>query len=114
MCGRLPAPRVRGRSRARACALISFDRPGYGGSTRHAGAERWRIGAEHTDAVADHFELGLFATFGASGGGPHALAAAALMPDRVVAAAIVAGDAPFDAEGLDWMEGMGEPERRHG
>lgn len=106
MCGRLPAHEVEDAA-AHGLRLISFDRPGYGGSTRHAGMN---VGASalNTRAVADHFELGLFATFGASGGGPHALAAAALMPDRVVAAAIVAGDAPFDAEGLDWMEGMGE------
>jgi pimeloyl-ACP methyl ester carboxylesterase len=36
------------------------------------------------------------------------LAGAALLPDRVVAAAVVAGGAPFDAEGLDWFAGMGD------
>ena len=61
-----------------------------------------------TQTVADHFELGRFATAGVSGGGPHVLAAAALLPDRVVAAAVVAGDAPFDAEDLDWFDGMGD------
>ena len=64
--------------------------------------------AVDTQTVADHFELGRFATAGVSGGGPHVLAAAALLPDRVVAAAVVAGDAPFDAEGLDWFDGMGD------
>ena len=44
---------------------------------------------------------------GWSGGGPHALACAALRPDLVAAAATIAGVAPFDAEGLDWLDGMG-------
>ena len=49
-----------------------------------------------------------FYTVGGSGGGPHALACAALLPDRVIAAATIAGVAPYDAAGLDWLEGMGE------
>ncbi len=52
---------------------------------------------------------------GHSGGSPHALACAALLPDRVVAAVCVSGLAPFDAGGLDWFGGMaaaGEAELR--
>ena len=49
-----------------------------------------------------------FATWGISGGGPHALACAALLPDRVFAAASLAGVAPFDAVGLNYFRGMGE------
>jgi pimeloyl-ACP methyl ester carboxylesterase len=45
---------------------------------------------------------------GHSGGGPHALACAALLPDRVVGVVVGASMAPFDAEGLDWFAGMGE------
>ena len=45
---------------------------------------------------------------GWSGGGPHALACAALLPERVRAAATIAGVAPYDAEGLAWTDGMGE------
>src|SRR4029450_5452542 len=48
-----------------------------------------------------------FVTMGHSGGGPHALACAALLPDRCRAAASVAGVAPWDADGLDVMAGMG-------
>jgi pimeloyl-ACP methyl ester carboxylesterase len=47
-------------------------------------------------------------TSGSSGGGPHSLACAALLPDRCAAAATVAGVAPYDAAGLDWLAGMGE------
>ncbi len=49
-----------------------------------------------------------FATWGHSGGGPHALACAALLPERCVAAATLASVAPYGVEGLDWLEGMGE------
>jgi pimeloyl-ACP methyl ester carboxylesterase len=48
-----------------------------------------------------------FVTMGWSGGGPHALACAALMPGRCEAAALIGGVAPFDAEGLDFLDGMG-------
>jgi pimeloyl-ACP methyl ester carboxylesterase len=49
-----------------------------------------------------------FSTVGWSGGGPQALACAALIPERVIAAATIAGVAPRDAEGLDWLDGMGQ------
>jgi pimeloyl-ACP methyl ester carboxylesterase len=106
LCGRLPARVVRDAA-AHGLRVITYDRPGYGQSSRHPGL---RVGSSalDTQAVADHFELGRFATAGESGGGPHVLAGAALLPDRVVAAAVVAGDAPFDAEGLDWFAGMGD------
>ncbi len=45
---------------------------------------------------------------GHSGGGPHALACAALLPDRCQAALSLAGVAPFEADGLDWMAGMAD------
>jgi pimeloyl-ACP methyl ester carboxylesterase len=63
---------------------------------------------EDVAALADALEVERFATWGVSGGGPHALACAALMPDRVAAAATLAAYAPIDAEGLDWTAGMGE------
>jgi pimeloyl-ACP methyl ester carboxylesterase len=90
--------------------VVTYDRPGYGESARLAGLHVGSSAAD-TRVVADHFGFGRFAVAGVSGGGPHVLAAAALLPDRVVAAAIVAGDAPFDAEGLDWFDGMGDLNR---
>lgn len=68
---------------------------------------RWRT-RPLTATVLDALGLNEFVTAGASGGGPHALACAALLPDRCVAAATLAGAAPYDAEGLDWLAGMGE------
>jgi pimeloyl-ACP methyl ester carboxylesterase len=47
-------------------------------------------------------------TWGISGGGPHALACGAVLPDRVAAVATLASVAPYEAEGLDWIDGMGE------
>lgn len=85
--------------------LITFDRPGYGASTRQPGR---RVAAAAVDVatVADAFAIGRFAVTGYSGGGPHALAAAALLPDRVTRCAAVASVAPLDADGLDFFAGM--------
>jgi len=86
---------------------IAYDRPGYGGSTPRPGRD---VGSAAilAAATADALGVGRFATMGHSGGGPHALACAALLPDRVVAAASLAGVGPFDAADLDFLAGMGE------
>ena len=84
---------------------IGYDRPGYGGSTPRPGRDV--ASAAHDVArIADRLRIGQFAVVGHSGGGPHALACAALLPDRVLAAVSIAGLAPFDAAGLDWFAGM--------
>ncbi|WP_405816359.1 alpha/beta hydrolase [Streptomyces sp. NBC_01390] len=105
-----PGSRVGPRPRAmflyqRGACLISYDRPGYGGSDRKAGR---RIGDVVNDVsvVADALGIDRFAVAGRSGGAPHALACAALLPDRVTRAAALVGLAPRDAEGLDWFAGM--------
>jgi pimeloyl-ACP methyl ester carboxylesterase len=56
-------------------------------------------------AIADALGIGRFAVLGHSGGGPHALACAALLPERVIAAVSVSAPAPFDADRLDWFAG---------
>ncbi|MFC7549294.1 alpha/beta fold hydrolase [Plantactinospora sp. GCM10030261] len=84
---------------------VSYDRPGYGGSTRRPGRDV-ASAAGHVRAVADALGIDRFAVMGHSGGGPHALACAALLPDRVLGAVSMAGLAPYDAEGLDWFAGM--------
>jgi pimeloyl-ACP methyl ester carboxylesterase len=87
--------------------LISYGRPGYGASTRNPG-RTVASAAQDTADLADALGIDRFATWGISGGGPHALSCAALLGDRVVGAACLAGVAPYDAEGLDFMAGMGQ------
>jgi pimeloyl-ACP methyl ester carboxylesterase len=94
-------------ARERGIRLIGYDRPGYGGSDRQPGRAVVDA-AEDVRAIADALGLDRFVTHGSSGGGPHALACAALLGDRVAAAATLASVAPHEAEGLDWMAGMGE------
>ncbi len=91
----------------RGIRLFSYDRPGYGGSTRDEGRDVAACAAD-VEAVCDALGIDRFCVWGVSGGGPHALATAALLPDRVAAAAALAPVAPFGAEGLDFFEGMGE------
>ena len=57
--------------------------------------------------VLDHVGAASALTLGWSGGGPHALASAALLPDRVRAVATIGGVAPYPADGIDYLEGMG-------
>jgi pimeloyl-ACP methyl ester carboxylesterase len=83
---------------------VSYDRPGYGGSGPDDG-RRIASAAADVAAIADALGIGRFAVLGHSGGGPHALACAALLPERVIAAVSVSGPAPFDADGLDWFAG---------
>ena len=85
---------------------VSYDRPGYGGSTPHPGRDVASAAAD-VATIADALGIGQFAVMGHSGGGPHALACGALLPERVVGAVCVSGLAPYDAEGLDWFAGMG-------
>ncbi|WP_213001310.1 alpha/beta fold hydrolase [Winogradskya consettensis] len=85
--------------------LISYDRPGYGGSTRHP-KRAVADAAEDIETIADSLGLRQFAVVGRSGGGPHALAAAALCRGRVSRTAVLVGIAPSDASGLDWLSGM--------
>ena len=94
-------------ARRRGIRLLGIDRPGYGGSARRPGRTVADVAAD-VEAVADALGLDRFATWGISGGGPHALACAALCGERLVAAASLAGVAPWEADGLDWLAGMGE------
>jgi pimeloyl-ACP methyl ester carboxylesterase len=86
--------------------FAGYDRPGYGSSTPNPGRDV-ASGAADIEAVADALGVDRFAVYGHSGGGPHALAGAALLPGRVSAAVSISGIAPFDAPGLDWFAGMG-------
>ena len=85
--------------------LVTYDRPGYGGSHRHRGRRVVEC-APDVAAVADALSLDRFAVWGMAGGGPHALAVAARLPDRVTRALCVRCVAPYDALGDDWFVGM--------
>ncbi len=95
---------------ARGLCSVSYSRPGYEGSDRLAGR---RIVDCVEDVRAIVAQLGLERGFvvGESGGGPHALAHAALLPEWVRGVTVVVGTAPFEAEGLDWFEGMARGNR---
>jgi pimeloyl-ACP methyl ester carboxylesterase len=84
---------------------VSYDRPGYGSSTPHPDRDL-ASAANYTSRVADALGIDRFAVMGHSGGSNHALACAALLPDRVLAVLSVSALAPYGAEGLDWFAGM--------
>ena len=92
---------------ARGRRFVTYSRPGYAGSTRLEGRS---VADCATDVVALLDSTGVESAHvvGWSGGGPHALACATLLADRVVAAATLAGVAPWDADGLAWLDGMAE------
>lgn len=104
--GLLAAPAVAAAAAERDLRLVLYARPGYEGSTPDPG-RRVSGAAADLAAVLDAVGAGEFVTVGWSGGGPHALACAALLPGRCLAAASMAGVAPYGADGLDWLAGMG-------
>ena len=91
---------------AQGIRLISYDRPGYGGSTPQPGRTVADCAAD-VRAIADALEIDRLGVWGFSGGGPHALACAALLPDLLPAAAAIGSIAPYGAPGLDYFAGMG-------
>jgi pimeloyl-ACP methyl ester carboxylesterase len=94
-------------AQSRGIRLIGYERPGYGGSTRHPG-RTVASAANDVDVIAKALGLNRMLVWGVSGGGPHALACAALLPDLVAAAAVLGSIAPYPAAGLDYCAGMGE------
>lgn len=92
---------------ARGLRVVLYARPGYGKSTPRPGRS---VADAAADVAAILAELGAhrFATAGWSGGGPHALACGRLLADQCLAVACIAGVAPHDAAGLDWLAGMAE------
>jgi len=92
--------------------LISYDRPGYGGSTRQPGRTVADC-VQDVRAIAAALGIERLAIWGGSAGGPHVLACAALLPDLVVAAAVLASIAPYGSPDLDYYDGMGELNIEH-
>ena len=91
---------------ARGLRYVGWTRPGYGSSSRRRGRT---VAGDADDAVAvlDHLGIDRAWVIGWSGGGPHALGFAAQRPERVRGVATVGCIAPWPAEGLDWLAGMG-------
>jgi len=91
----------------RGLRLVTFSRPGYGDSTRQPG-RRVVDAAADVEAVLAHLGAARCLVAGKSGGGPHALATGARLPQQVAGILCIAGVAPYDAEGLDFLDGMGQ------
>lgn len=92
---------------ARGLRTVTYSRPGYATSTRAPGRTVADCAAD-VAALVDHLGAERFYVTGRSGGGPHALACAARLRDRVIACATVASVAPWGAAGLSFLDGMAE------
>jgi pimeloyl-ACP methyl ester carboxylesterase len=101
----VPFPLLEDAATTRGLSLVSYSRPGYGTSSPAPGRSV-AAAAQDVASILDQLSLDRFVTLGWSGGGPHALVCAALSSGRCAAAATLAGVAPYDAEGLDFLEGM--------
>ncbi|HEY7025789.1 MAG TPA: alpha/beta hydrolase [Candidatus Limnocylindrales bacterium] len=84
---------------------LTYDRPGYGESTRLKGRTVADVVID-VEAITAALGIDRFVVAGGSGGGPHCLATAALMPDRVIRCLAEVSIAPYPSEGLDWLDGM--------
>jgi pimeloyl-ACP methyl ester carboxylesterase len=90
---------------ARGLRPVAYSRPGYATSTRDPGRTVASAAAD-VEALLDQLDIGQFFTLGGSGGGPHSIACAALLPERCLASAALVTVAPWQSEGLDWWAGM--------
>jgi pimeloyl-ACP methyl ester carboxylesterase len=104
---RLYGSRTLADAERRQLRLISYDRPGYGDSTPQPGRSMADC-ARDVRVICEALGIDRLAMWGLSGGGPHVLACAALLPGLVTAAASLASLAPYDAEGLDWLAGFSQ------
>jgi pimeloyl-ACP methyl ester carboxylesterase len=93
---------VRGEYERCGVRVITYDRPGYGRSTRLKGRSV-ADAAGDVVAIADHLGLDQFGVIGVSGGGPHTLAVAAKAPERVTRCATIVTGAPYDADSLNYF-----------
>ena len=91
----------------RGLRLVTFSRPGYGASTRQPGRRVVDVAAD-VAAVLAHLAAPRCVVAGWSGGGPHALATGARLPQQVAGILCIAGVAPYNSEGLNYLDGMGQ------
>lgn len=90
---------------ARGFRPVAYSRPGCASSTRDPG-RRVSSAIGDVTVLLDTLGIDQFVSVGGSGGGPHVIACAALLPDRCRAAAALVTVAPWNAPGLDWFGGM--------
>ena len=102
----VPIRTIERAAHARGLRLVMMSRPGYGGSTRRAGRRVVDVVAD-TEAVVNMLGTDRCLVAGWSGGGPHALACGALLRSAS-AVLLIAGVAPFAADNLDFLAGMGQ------
>ncbi len=86
---------------------ITIDRPGYGESSRLRGRRVADI-IPDLEPLTEALGIDRFVVTGGSGGGPHALACAALLPDRVIRCLAQVSIAPYGIADMDWLDGMTE------
>jgi pimeloyl-ACP methyl ester carboxylesterase len=91
----------------RGLMIVAYSRAGYAGSTARPGRSVADV-VPVIGAIMDEIGHDRFLTMGWSGGGPHALACAAMLPGRCLAAASIAGIAPYNGLGDQWLAGMGQ------
>jgi pimeloyl-ACP methyl ester carboxylesterase len=94
---------LRAEAAARGLRLVTYTRAGAQGSTRNPGRSVADVATDMED-VLDALGAQRCVVAGKSGGGPHALATAALLPDRVAAVISIAGCRPY---GEGFLDGMG-------
>jgi pimeloyl-ACP methyl ester carboxylesterase len=87
---------------------VCYSRAGYGASSDRLPGRSFADGAADAAAVADALGVDRFYVVGYSCGGPHALACATLLPERVIAALAMGSLAPRAVRGSEWMAGTGE------
>ena len=104
----VPYPQLTAAAEGQGLRLIRYSRPGYGDSEPRRVPGTLADDVADSAAVLDAVGAAEFVSLGWSGGGPRAVASAALLPGRCRAAATLAGVAPRQAPGLDWLSGMGE------
>lgn len=90
----------------RGLRLVTYSRAGYGASTRRPGRRVVDVAAD-VAAILANLGASRCLVAGWSGGGGHALATGARLPEQVAGVLVIAGVAPYDAADLDFLDGMG-------
>ena len=101
------SPGKQGDCAERGLRLVSYSRAGAGRSSRHPGRTVADVAADMA-AILEHLDAETCLTGGQSGGGPHALATGALLPDRVAAVIVGCGVRPYACDPDGFLDGMGQ------